>query len=301
MLPGMRRLPALLLVLVVVSCAKETAEKPATETVAAADTAGDTAAYENDIKAWQTNRIERLKKEDSWLTLVGLDWLKEGDNSAPAGTVSLAGGKVTYNPTEDATIDGKPVSGSVSLLADADEGGPTIVSTGTKQFNVIKRGDRFGLRIKDSQAPTRLNFAGLDYFPIDPKWRVEARLEAYHPPKQVPITDVTGMTSNNISPGALVFEVDGKEYRVDPIIEEGSDEFFIIFKDETSRDATYPAGRYLYAKKPGTDGKVIVDFNKAYNPPCVFTPYATCPLPPSQNRLAVRIEAGEKKYMGKHS
>lgn len=296
MLPGMRRLPALLLVLVAISCAKETAEKPATETVAAVDPA----AYENDIKAWQTNRIERLKKEDSWLTLVGLDWLKEGDNSAPAGTVSLAGGKVTYNPTEDATIDGKPVSGSVSLLADADENGPTIVRTGTKQFNVIKRGERFGLRIKDSQAPTRLEFAGLDYFPIDPKWRVEARLEMYHPPKQVPITDVTGMTTNNISPGALVFEVDGKEYRVDPIIEEGSDELFIIFKDETSRDATYPAGRYLYAKKPGTDGKVIVDFNKAYNPPCVFTPYATCPLPPPQNRLAVRVEAGEKKYMGKH-
>lgn len=295
----MRRLSALLLVLMAVSCAKETAEKPATE-VAAADTAGDRAAYENDIKAWQTNRIERLKKEDSWLTLVGLDWLKEGDNTAPAGTVSLAGGKVTYNPTEDATIEGKPVSGSVSLLADADEGGPTIVRTGTKQFNVIKRGERFGLRIKDSQAPTRLNFAGLDYFPIDPKWRVEARLEMYHPPKQVPITDVTGMTSNNISPGALVFEVDGKKYRVDPIVEEGSDELFIIFKDETSRDATYPAGRYLYVKKPGTDGKVIVDFNKAYNPPCVFTPYATCPLPPPQNRLAVRIEAGEKKYMGQH-
>jgi uncharacterized protein len=297
MLPAMRRLPALLLVLVAISCAKETAEKPATETAAAVDKA----AYENDIKAWQTSRIERLKKEDSWLTLVGLDWLKEGDNPAPAGTVSLTGEKVTFNPTEDATIDGKPVSGSVSLLADADEGGPTIVRTGTKQFNVIKRGDRFGLRIKDSQAPTRLNFAGLDYFPIDPKWRVEARLEAYHPPKQVPITDVTGMTSNNISPGALVFEVDGKEYRVDPIIEEGSDELFIIFKDETSKDATYPAGRYLYAKKPGTDGKVIVDFNKAYNPPCVFTPYATCPLPPPQNRLAVRIEAGEKKYAAKHS
>lgn len=285
----MKRSLALPLVLLFVFCAKET-EKPVAKF--------DTAAYENEIKTWQTNRAERLKKEDSWLTLVGLDWLQEGENRAPAGTVSLAGGKVAFNPTEDATIDGKPVSGSVTLLADVDEGGPTIVQTGSKRFNVIKRGDRFGLRIKDSQSPTRLNFTGLDYFPIDPKYRVEAKLEAYHPPKQVPITDVTGMTSNNIAPGSLVFELDGKEYRLDPIIEEGSDELFIIFKDETSKDSTYEAGRYLYANKPGTDGKVIVDFNKAYNPPCVFTPYATCPLPPLQNRLAVRIEAGEKRYAG---
>jgi len=297
----MRRPLALLLVLLAVACTKDeapvTAEKPAAEKPVAT-AAFDEAAYENEIKTWQTNRVERLKKEDSWLTLVGLDWLKEGENKAPAGTVSLAGGQVTFNPTEDAQIEGRPVSGSVRLLADADEGGPTIVHVGTKQFNVIKRGERHGLRIKDSQAPTRLNFTGLDYFPIDPKWRVEARLEAYNPPKQIPITDVTGMTSNNPAPGALVFTVDGKEYRIDPIVEEGSDEFFIIFKDETSKDTTYPAGRYLYAKMPGPDGKVIVDFNRAYNPPCVFTPYATCPLPPPQNRLAVRVEAGEKKYAG---
>lgn len=261
----------------------------------------DTAAYENEIKAWQTNRAERLKKEDSWLTLVALDWLKDGENPAPAnsGTITLAGGKTTLTPAgEGLIIDDKPVTGPVQLLADADPNGPTIVKKGSVRFNIIKRGERFGIRVKDSEAPTRKNFAGLDYFPIDPRWRAEARLEAYHPPKQVPITDVTGMTSNNIAPGALVFEIDGKEYRLDPIIEEGSDELFIIFKDETSKDATYQAGRYLYAKKPGTDGKVIVDFNKAYNPPCVFTPYATCPLPPPQNRLAVRIEAGEKRYAG---
>ena len=295
MLPVMRRLFGLLLVLVFVSCKEEQiAEKPAA--VPAMDT-----THQDEIRKWQTDRAERLKKEDSWLTLIGLDWLKEGDNPAPAGTVSLTGGQVTFNPSEDAQIEGAPVSGSVRLLSDADEGGPTIVRTGTKQFNVIKRGERFGLRIKDSQAPTRLNFTGLEYFPIDPKWRVEARLEMYHPPKQVPITDVTGMTTNNISPGALVFQIDGKEYRVDPIIEEGSDEFFIIFKDETSKDSTYEAGRYLYAKKPGPDGKVIVDFNRAYNPPCVFTPFATCPLPPPQNRLPIRIEAGEKRYAGKHS
>lgn len=261
------------------------------------------AAYENEIKQWQTNRSDRLKKEDSWLTLIGLNWLKEGQNPAPAdaGTITLAAGKTTLTPAgEGLTIDGKPVTGAVPLLADADPNGPTIVQKGSVRFNIIKRGEKYGVRVKDAEAETRKNFAGLDYFPIDPKWRVEARLEAYQPPKRIPITDVTGMTSDNIAPGALVFEVDGKEYRLDPILEEGSDELFIIFKDETSKDTTYQAGRYLYAKKPAGDGKVIVDFNKAYNPPCVFTPYATCPLPPAQNRLPVRIEAGEKRYAGKH-
>jgi uncharacterized protein (DUF1684 family) len=169
------------------------------------------------------------------------------------------------------------------------------------RFNVIKRGDRFGLRVKDSQARTRLEFQGLDYFPIDARWRVNARLEPYNPPKRIPITDVTGMTSESISPGALVFTIDGKEYRLDPVLEEGSDELFIIFKDETSKHDTYPAGRYLYAKKPGPDGKTVVDFNRAYNPPCTFTPFATCPLPPLQNRLPLRIEAGEKRYEGPHA
>lgn len=261
----------------------------------------DRAAHEKEIREWQQGRAERLRREDGWLSLVGLDWLKEGENPAPsgAGIITLAAGKVTLTPAgEGLTIGDQPVTGPVPLLADADPDGPTIVKKGTVRFNIIKRGDRYGIRVKDSEAPTRKNFAGLEYYPIDPKWRVEARLEAYHPPKQIPITDVTGMTSNSISPGALVFEIDGREYRLDPIIEEGSEELFLIFKDETSRDTTYQAGRYLYAKKPGTDGKVIVDFNKAYNPPCVFTPYATCPLPPPQNRLPVRIEAGEKRYAG---
>ena len=291
----MKRWVAILLLLTACKAAEK--EQPAV----AAKAPADQSAYQNEIKAWQANRVERLKREDGWLTLVALDWLKEGENPAPAnaGTITLAGGKTTLTPAGDGlTIDDKPVTGPVQLLADADPNGPTIVRKGTVRFNIIKRGERYGIRVKDSESPTRKNFAGLDSFPIDPKWRVEAKLEAYHPPKAIPITDVTGMTSQNVSPGALVFTVDGKEYRLDPIVEEGSDEFFIIFKDETSKDSTYQAGRYLYAKMPGPDGKVIVDFNKAYNPPCVFTHFATCPLPPPQNRLAVRVEAGEKRYAG---
>jgi uncharacterized protein (DUF1684 family) len=198
-------------------------------------------------------------------------------------------------------VEGKPLTGPAELRHDADENGPTIVQMGSIRFNVIKRGERFGLRVKDANARTRTEFAGLEYYPIDSQWRVEARLDPYNPIKKIPIDDVTGMRSESDSPGALVFTLDGKEYRLDPVLEEGSDELFLIFRDDTSKDETYPAGRYLYAARPGPDGKTVIDFNKAYNPPCAFTPFATCPLPPLQNRLKTRIEAGEKRYDGAHA
>ena len=271
-----------------------------------------------ELAKYRSERVERLRRDDSWLTLVGLHWLKEGPNTfgsgeknairmpakAPAtlGRLVLANGKVTLEPAgEGMTIGGKPVTGPTALVPDVEEGGPTVVDAGFIRFHVIKRSDKFGLRVKDRQSEALTTFKGLDYFPTDPKWRVEAHLERYNPPKQVPITNIVGQTSPSPSPGALVFTVDGKEYRLDPIVEEGSDELFIIFADQTSGRETYGGGRYLYAKMPGADGKVVVDFNKAYNPPCVFTPYATCPLPPLQNRLAVRVEAGEKSYAGKHA
>lgn len=265
-------------------------------------------AHRAEIAKWQERRSTRLKAEDGWLSLIGLFWLNEGNNvisiaSAGSPTVKLArqGGVVTLEPGAGMVIDGKPVEAPVALRNDAEEPGPTVVQMGTVRFQVIKRGEKYGLRVKDANAHTRTHFEGLDYYPTEPKWRVEARYEAYQPEKKIPITDVTGMTSENISPGALVFTVDGKEYRIDPVLEDGSDELFIIFKDATSRDETYQAGRYLYAPKPGPDGKTVVDFNKAYNPPCAFTPYATCPLPPPQNRLEIRIEAGEKRYAGGHA
>jgi uncharacterized protein len=265
----------------------------------------DTAKHDQEILQWQTNRAERLKKEDGWLSLVGLFWLEEGQNVVTIPTkqtlkVVRSGAKVTLDADATMTVDQKPVSEPLELRSDVDENGPTIVQMGSVRFNVIKRGDRLGLRVKDAQAPTRTHFAGLDYFPTDVNYRVEARLDPYNPVKKIPIDDVTGMRSESDSPGALVFTLDGKEYRLDPIVEEGSDELFIIFRDLTSKDETYPAGRYLYAPKPGADGKTVIDFNKAYNPPCAFTPYATCPLPPLQNRLDARIEAGEKRY-GSHA
>ena len=268
----------------------------------------DTAAHATEIRQWQTRRSERLQAEDGWLSLIGLFWLDEGQNVVTIPSKSVTepirlvrnGSEVTLQPSAGMTIEGQPVSEPVVLRNDMNEQGPSIVQIGTVRFNVIERGPKFGLRVKDAQADTRVNFVGLEYFPIDPQWRLEARFEPYNPPKKIPIDDVTGMKSESISPGALVFTVDGKEYRLDPVLEQGTDDLFVIFKDTTSRDTTYPAGRYLYTAPPGPDGKTIIDFNKAYNPPCVFTPFATCPLPPPQNRLPIRIEAGEQKYEGAH-
>jgi uncharacterized protein len=291
-----------LTVLLVAGCREKPMEK-ATETPQAG-----VQAHRAEITQWQEKRATRLKAEDGWLSLIGLFWLNEGNNvisipSAGSPTVKLArhGGAVTLEPGAGMVIDGKPVEAPVTLRNDAEENGPTVVQMGSVRFQIIKRGEKYGLRVKDANAHTRTHFEGLEYYPTDPKWRVEARYEAYQPAKKIPITDVTGMTSDNISPGALVFTVDGKEYRIDPVLEDGTDELFIIFKDETSRDETYQAGRYLYAAKPSPNGKTVIDFNKAYNPPCSFTPFATCPLPPQQNRLPFRIEAGEKRYAGGHA
>jgi uncharacterized protein len=267
----------------------------------------DRAAFEKDENAWRQRRAARLQAEDSWLSLVGLDWLNEGKNElhlpgGMAGTILLQNGRTTLEPAKNSglTIDGKPVTAPVELIDDMAANGPTIVKRGFAQFQIVKRNDRYGVRIKDAQSDARLHFKGLDYFPADPKWRVVAKWEPYNPPKKIPITNVLGMTSDEVSRGALAFNVDGKEYRLDPIDEQGAPDLFLIVKDQTSRDLTYQPGRYLYAKQPGADGTTIIDFNKAYNPPCVFTPFATCPLPPPQNVLPVRIEAGEKRYKGHH-
>ena len=273
----------------------------------------DAAAYQREIEQWKGERAAGLQSEDGWLTLVGLFWLKEGENKvgsaesneivlpqgkAPkmVGSLWLEKGSVRLDALPDSglTQAGKPVA-SLTLQSDADEA-PTVLNLGSLSFYVIKRGDRFGVRVRDKENPDRLHFAGLDYYPADPKWRLEAKLQPYNPPKAIPITNVLGMTEDMTSPGALLFDVAGKTYRLDAVEEKGSKQFFLIFADETTGRETYGAGRYLYADPPDAAGTVIVDFNKAYNPPCAFTNYATCPLPPSQNRLALRIEAGEKRY-----
>lgn len=275
--------------------------------------AGD-GAYLKELEQWRADRLANLKSETGWLTLTGLHWLEEGENSfgsdpacdivlpgggAPrfAGTLLLNGGKVHLEarPGVEITHEGKPVS-SLDLHSDTDEA-PIVLALGTLNMQVIRRGDKFGLRVRDREHPARAAFRGLEYFPASGKWRVEARFEAFNPPRQIPIVNVLGMEENQPSPGALVFDVEGRTYRLDALSEQGEEKLFIIFADETSGRETYGAGRYLYADPPDARGRIVVDFNKAYSPPCAFTNYATCPLPPFRNRLALRIDAGEK-YAG---
>jgi uncharacterized protein (DUF1684 family) len=277
----------------------------------------DENAYRQEIDKWHNERAESLKSEDGWLTLVGLFWLKEGENrfgsersnqvvlpegKAPkyAGSLWVEGGGVRLEaqPGAGITSDGKPVD-KLALSSDA-EGKPTVLHLGTLSFHVIKRGNQLGLRVKDKENPARTKFAGLDYYPVAHNWRIDARFEPYNPPKKIPIVNVLGMVEEQPSPGRIVFDAAGKTYSLDAISEEGSKELFVIFKDETSGKETYGAGRYLYTDPANAQGTVLLDFNKAYNPPCAFTSYATCPLPPSQNRLALRVEAGEKQYAKSH-
>jgi uncharacterized protein (DUF1684 family) len=276
----------------------------------------DQAAHKNEIQKWQSQRLASLTKEDGWLTLVGLFWLDKDENKfgsdpknpivlpkdkAPgvAGSISLQKGQVllTVRPGAEMTADNKPVT-TLELKADTDDNGPTILKLNSLLINVIKRGDRVGVRVKDTESRTRREFKGLEYYPIDPRWRIEARFEPYQPAKAIPITNVLGMTDDEASPGALAFDVDGKTYRIDPILEKGETDWFVMIADETTGKETYGAGRYLYVSPPDATGKVVIDFNKTYSPPCAFTNFATCPLPPRQNHLPFRVDAGEKKYTG---
>ncbi|MEO8216785.1 MAG: DUF1684 domain-containing protein [Acidobacteriota bacterium] len=271
-------------------------------------------SYEKEITSWQQDRVANLRKDGSWLTLVGLYWLHPGANPVGSGrsnTVLLPEGKapatagsflvegetvrVEARAGSGITSGGKPVT-SLELKSD-ENGDPTELKLGSLTFYLIKRVGKYGIRVKDSETALRVNFQGLDYFPIAPVWRIEARFEPFNPPRKIPIVNVLGMTEDEPSPGQIVFEVDGSEYRLDPILEEGSTDLFVIFRDGTAGKETYGAGRFLYADPP-KDGRVILDFNRAYNPPCAFSPFATCPLPPRQNRLPFRIEAGEKVFHG---
>jgi hypothetical protein len=298
-----------------------TPPQPAAPAVAAPAAAVPTApapkdAYLQEIEAWRRERDEGLRDRDGWLTLVGLHWLKEGENRfgsgadneivfpagrapARAGTLRLAGDNVTLEaaPGAGITRDGKPVT--TLALTSAEGGKPIIVELGSLRFFVIKRGDRLGLRVRDRESPALAAFRGVESFPADAAWRVEARFEPYDPPKPVPVPNILGMVEEEPSPGAVVFDKDGRTYRLDALPASDKGDLFLIFADRTSGEATYGGGRFLEAPPPA-GGKVVVDFNKAYNPPCVFTEYATCPLPPRQNRLDLAVTAGEKMYGEQH-
>ncbi len=268
------------------------------------------------IEAWRAQRLARLTAPDGWLTLIGLHFLQPGENTigrAPTngivlaagpgrfGTATLASdGRVTFQPAPDAgaLVDGKPVA-SAELRLGEGVGKPTVVTAGNVSFFVIERGGRLALRVKDSGAGRRKNFLGLDYFPIDPAWRIEAEWIPFDPPREVPIKNMLGNVSSEKIPGRAVFQRDGKTFELWPISEGPAEPLFFVISDETSGNETYSAARFLYADPP-QNGKVVLDFNRAQNPPCAFTPFATCPLPPKENQLTIAVTAGEKKYRGEH-
>lgn len=281
--------------------------------------------WEEAVAAWKKARFERLQRPDGWLTLVGLGWLAPGDNSVgsdPKSAVVLPVGKapaqlgilhlaeagkpptLTFRAAKGAAVthDGAPVS-TLDLVADADakaDSGPTVLVHGSLSFFAIRRGDRLGVRVKDSEAATLKAFHGLDYFPLEPKWKLVARFEAAAEPKEIPIPNALGFDEPILSPGHVVFTVDGQEHRLLALDDTGDGRLFLVFGDKTNGRETYGGGRFLYTDPP-QGGRVELDFNRAYNPPCVFTPYATCPLPPRENRLPMRIEAGEKSFAGHDS
>jgi hypothetical protein len=252
-------------------------------------------AYQTEIAQWHSQREEGLKREGGWLTVVGLFWLHDGanpfgqdpaneialpDGASRAGVFELHNGKVTVK------MDGV----TRELWPDSLD----VVKVGRLSLFVIKRSDKFGIRLKDPDSPYRREFHGIESYPAQEAYRLTAKWVA--DPQKIPILNVLGQTDSVDSPGYAVFTLGGQEYRLRPYLEEPeAKELFYVFRDQTSAKETYGAGRFLYSPMPA-DGHVLLDFNKAYNPPCAFTPYATCPLPPPQNRLAVRIEAGEKKY-----
>jgi uncharacterized protein (DUF1684 family) len=271
-------------------------------------------AYKTEIETWRAQRVARLTTPDGWLTLIGLHFLKEGANtvgtaqdndivlaSGPAhfGKVIVgADGRVNVDLTAAAEprIEGKPaLAGELQWRA----GRPSVVASGTVSFFVIERGGKKALRVKDSAADGRVHFLGLDYFPIDPAWRIEATWVEFDEPRKIPITNILGQTEPAVVHGKAVFERDGHQVELLPIDEGPGEPLFFVISDATSGKETYGAARFVYADAP-VDGKVVLDFNRAQNPPCAFTAFATCPLPPKENRLPFAVEAGEKNYRGAH-
>lgn len=273
------------------------------------------ANYIAKIEAAREQRVERLTRPDGWLSLIGLHFLTAGQNrvgTAPDNTIVLAAGPahlgtvmlgedgaatMMLNPAAGATVGGAQVLST--RLDERGPYGPTVVNCGSVSAFLIERGGRKALRVKDSASLRRTQFAGIDYFPIDPSWRVEAQWVPFERPRQVMIQNILGQESPASVPGKAVFVRDGQTFELLPLIESPDEPLFFVIADLTSGEETYAAARFVYAS-PSADGKLVIDFNEAVNPPCAFTPFATCPLPPKENRLAIAVRAGEKKYRGAH-
>ena len=300
-----------LLLLPLAACKRNGADDDASTKVAAP--AADP-VFLADNAIWHQERKESLLKADGWISLVGLHWLELKAHylgSSPASGIRLAvgpaklgmvkqeDGRVFFTPESGLalTLNDEPLEGRVEFMSDHDEA-PGVIGfdEGKGKLSLIKRGDRFGLRVKHADAPSRLHFTGLDYWPADAGWKIQGKFVPHPPGKTMPIVDIIGTTSDAPSPGAVEFQRDGKTYRIEAMGEPGG-ELFLVLADRTSGHGSYPAGRFMDVPWPDARGNVVLDFNRAYSPPCAFTSFATCPLPPPENRLDLAITAGEKTYV----
>lgn len=277
--------------------------------------AQSTDAYQASIDNWHRTRTENLKKENGWLNLAGLFWLSEGSNSfgsdstqaivfpkgsiaAQAGYFIRKGNTVSLLTLPDVNITIRDTVVTDRIIFQPDSMKTPVLAHGSLRWSVIKREDRIGIRLRDLDSKELKRFKGIDRYPVNAAWRTTAKLETIGQPGLISITNVLGQTNLQNAAGKLVFTLQGKTYTLD-VLDEGEEELFIVFADATNATETYPSGRFVYIPKPDAQGNTIIDFNKAYNPPCAFTPFATCPLPPPQNRLPLAIKAGEKNY-GNH-
>jgi len=266
--------------------------------------------HQQTIKAWRASRHERLTQPDGWLTLVGLEWLKDGENrvgSAADNDIHLTGGpehwgsvflqndqlRFVSSDIKNVSINGESLQ-QAELVAD-NKGKPTLVAGGTLSFYSIFRGS-YGLRIKDSQAKALQDFKAVDNYSIDESWRINGRFIRADDGASIEITNVLGQVSESPVFGTFEFDMEGKTHSLLGLGDENSEDLWFIFADRTSGHGTYGAGRFLYSDAMPENGRLTVDFNKAYNPPCAFNPYSTCPLPPQRNRMNLLVTAGEKDF-----
>lgn len=278
-----------------------------------------TRTWTEQLQKWRVDRAADLTAPDGWLTVVALDWLRHGDNTigtTPDDSVRLSAfGSAHYAviDVEENSLQLKAPSGGFpsvlridshpaqaqAILVDSLH--PTKFTVGTLTFFVIHRGDQYALRVKDTQAPTRLGFHGLNWYAPNPRYRIEADWVPYPKPREVDVLDVVGITTKGLVPGVAKFRIAGQAFAIEPVVQNlNAKGLMFVIRDATSGKTTYAASRFLYASLPADGllkpGKTILDFNRLVNPPCAFTPFATCPLPLKNNRLKIALAAGEKRY-----
>ena len=271
-------------------------------------------AFQHEEDAWRAQRRDTLLKPDGWTSLIGLHWIEPGAHylgsnpgngiqlgmgPAHLGMLELRGDAFRFVPDKAGalTLDGQPLTAPAALRSDADPAGPSVIGfdDGKGSATVIARGGRYALRVRHAEAPTRVHFTGLDYWPADPAWKIEGRFVPHEAGRTMEIANIIGGTEPIANPGVVEFERDGKLHRLEAL-DEGEGTLFLVFADRTNGKGSYGAGRFLDAPLPDPQGRVVLDFNQARNPPCAFTSFATCPLPPPENRLDLQVTAGEKAY-----